>query len=832
MTRWIAVHPAAAVRPGGIAKRRLRFDLQARTSARQRGRGWFTALALGLLAGSASAQQVRAVLGVEAPQQSSFILHGTVPVPPDTFPRPDGLVPFSVRNSDGSLVPTQVEQVTQYPDGARGAAVVEILARVDVPPGVVPGGQVQYAIVEDPHPEGPTSIDPEVASLLKSPGSLILVANDAMGNRYRLDLTSPLHSPAQGSTIKILKKGEKEVQLRTHGVLTPVGNNLGAPNGALPHLFGVHAYITVREGEKVVSVDLRVHNGLSGLDKSDPSDDALSTIYFKSLNLYVKNGWRLLHDVDTPSQGAPSQAGSWTAYPLIAPNTDGTVHFMPQQGQLNRRLAVARIGHDALARSILDKQGLGFVRRTNVPGGAQAWSWWNDATANYWPQRHKLPRLDHIPVSTIDSKLNGEYWNVYGSLQSGNSGGFPIVSPALGWAHPYGIAYGGQTGGTEINLYDGMRTAEIGSRLGYRMTEMTSRMYADRMPFQLWNKSGEPVSVNDVLVNAGGVLHVPMNFFLRLIGTPDPFGFNQAPQYQIDFVNNSGLKPAYEPALAGYDPIDFQHYVRVLRNLKILAWLGNDALAKDDILHAAEIFRLSYHEYPKAPNGNYQSSGLLSALTFAGSFPDRGLPFGRGEAWGLDACVAAYALDSGLFRSRSYDWMGKIVDLVAQGQVPCSGFIQAKKVNGWLGGQWRTRSSPEQAIIENALWGLRSSVYLGQNPGRANQVAALVRNSAYSMIGPLAWAPQHQAPWFLVAVTPLDLAQVPYCTSLPSGGGGNGPDAFQTWSTFAYGYQLSGDAAFLQKAKDMTFAPNLLTWLEGEQLDNLWNWAALMASLQ
>src|SRR5262245_37791292 len=45
-----------------------------------------------------------AVLETRTPRLPEFLLRGTVPVPPGTFPRADGLNPFSILDYDGSPV--------------------------------------------------------------------------------------------------------------------------------------------------------------------------------------------------------------------------------------------------------------------------------------------------------------------------------------------------------------------------------------------------------------------------------------------------------------------------------------------------------------------------------------------------------------------------------------------------------------------------------------------------------------------------------------------------------------------------------------------------------
>ncbi|HVS19667.1 MAG TPA: hypothetical protein VMT18_13770, partial [Planctomycetota bacterium] len=146
---------------------------------------------------------MRGALRVEAPQIDSFILHGTLPVREGTFPRADGKVPFQVRDSNGALVQTQVQGVSRFANPALGYDVVEVMARVKRPNGATPGQPLTYQVVESPQTPASFVMDPQLNALLKGSGSMLLVATDALGHRYRLDLLEPLTKPNSKSTIEV-----------------------------------------------------------------------------------------------------------------------------------------------------------------------------------------------------------------------------------------------------------------------------------------------------------------------------------------------------------------------------------------------------------------------------------------------------------------------------------------------------------------------------------------------------------------------------------------------------------------------------------------------------
>ncbi len=778
-----------------------------------------------------SGGEVVAVLETAASERKAFILRGTVPVPPGVYPRRDKKVPFSVLDWDGRVRNTQMEVVSWYPRTVDGADVVEVLAMVHPPPGTPVGSRLQYQVVENPHPKLAMKVHPQVEDLLSRPGAVLLVGRDVFGNQYGVDLWQNERA-SSGSDRKTFRKGHLAETVRTHGAMVPVGASLGPPSGALPHLFGVHAYFTAWHKSSALSLTLRIHNGLSGLDKSDAVDDPLGKVYFESLELWVPKGWQVLNQTPDPAMGAPRQVESWTAFPLVKARTDGKMHSMPSQAQFHRRLALAPTGRTARARAILAEEGLAFCQPEGATGSGEPYSWWNPRTARYFPQNHRLPELDHVGAETIRNKHAIDLANLSNLIETGTAGNYPMINPAMGWAHPWGVAYCGMTGGSEIFLFDGVSTAWAASRDGYRHYQLVHRMYTDRQPDVLFNKDGEPTSLPQWVTHGPSFDYVHMLFFQKLIGGHDPFGFDQAPTFQRDWVASHGLRPGYEATLDGFMPIDFQHYTRATRAAKVLAWLGNDALSRDDLLMRAELLRLSYHMMPNGPGGGAIVSGMLADWESVQEHPGQGFAFGRGEAWGLDAVNCAYALADRGWRQGIRSWYEDIADLVCQGQASCSGFIQAIISVKMLGGEYHTRQSIEQSITENALKGMLETVLRGADAGRTEQIEFVLAESTRAMIGPMAWDSSIRGPWNYLAVGPKDKNQGVYCGGIPSGAGGAGADKFQIWSSFAYGYELTGDSQFLDRAAEALGGGDLHTLVHASYLDNLENKAALLALVQ
>jgi hypothetical protein len=789
-------------------------------------------------AGGGVGGKVVAQLSVVTPSTSTFVLRGTIPVPAGTFPRPDNLEPFSIRNWDGIVVPTQVEVVSRFPNEQDGADVVEVIGRVDVPPGSVPEALLTYEVVEDPHKEGRLPAKGKVTKLVTSPGNVLLVGEDCFGHRYSVDLFKDARATSgQVGNSKLLRSGVGAVTIRTYDVMKPSTNNVGAPSGALKHLFGVHAYMTAWAWTESVSLDLRVNNAASGLDENSVEDDPLGKAYFESLELWVPKGWTVVPDVQDPFIGTSRDEGAWTAFEIVRPLAQGKMHVMPAQSSFVRRLALTTVGNEAQARSLVNEEWLGFVQRGSSPNGGELYSWWNPQTAAYFPQRQRLPELDFLGAAQIAGVEQKAYATSRNVLQTGQgTGNYPYDSNVLGWAHPWGVPYGGMTGGSEIFMYDGFRVAEVGSRVGYKHLQNTHRMYVSRQADKLFDKDGEPTCVENWLINGSQGPYVNMQYFQVLLnGSPDPFGMSTSPDYQRDHVTANGMQPGYESALYSHSPIDFQHYVRFTRAPKALAWLGNDPLAKDELRAAAEVFHMSYHEHPTSAGGAVIVSGYLHDKNVVEDDPGIGFHFGRGESWGTDCAAAAYSVAEKGWRAAKKPWFDQIADTIAAGQSSCNGIIQSHVNNKWLNGEYKARQSIEQAITENMLYGLNESVFVGVDPGREAGLDYVLAQSTSAMIGPMCWSTGSNGgvgPHAHAAVAPLAGAQ-PYCGSLPPGGAGNGIDKYQVWSSFAYGLEKTGNPDFLTKAGQLVGGGGTL-WnqMQAMGFNNLENRLALLAAMQ
>ena len=782
-----------------------------------------------------------AMIELEVPPALNFVVRATIPVPPGVWPSASGQVPAAVVDYDGTVVPAQVETVSRYADDAAGADVIEVLARVRRDPAVAPGTRVTYEVQYSPHsPEaspgspgsedlysGATPIPSDLQGLLSNPANLRVISTDVFGHEYEM---RPLAAPNN----RLLRYGAVMSQLRSYDVMQAVAPVAGT-TGSLPHFFGVHAYMGVQANESVLLFDVRFNNGADGNDTTTVLDDPLSKVYFEDIEIQVPSGWVVLQDGVDPMFGSSYSAGGGKRFPLVRPNGDGTMHVMLSQGQFHRRLAIAPAAKATLAQEMLDLTGLAFVKKA-TDGTNELLSWNYPGLARYFPQAHELPTLDHMGLDTLRSTLRTEYQDLRGYLVNGTgTGAYPLLFGNLGWAHPYGVAYGGMTGGAEINLYQGVRTAAARSAEGYHHLMDNHRMAVDRMPVTLYHEDGQPSRVANWVEQGTDYTYLPFYYFNgKDNGGSDPFGYGEAPTFQVDYVTAGNLKPAYEADLLGYQAHDTQHLVRFTRTPKALAWLGNDALSKDDLLMAAENFHFEYHEHYNSFYKHIQGTGLLADMQFVAATPGKGFEIGRGQGWGIDAANASMALstDNG-WRAETRAWLALVTETINAGQADCSGIIQSQVISHLFGSMYKARQSIEQAILENALRGMRKRAFEGVDPAHSAMIDDVLHDSYYGMIAPMAWNPSNAAPYSHLAVAPLELGAVPFCSpgDVPVDGIDGYLDGFQIWSSLAYAYELTSNPVFLTMAEKMT-GGDLLNVLEAQGDENLGNRAALLALAQ
>ncbi len=757
-----------------------------------------------------------AVLSCQVPTERPFVLHGTLPIPRGQT-LAGGHIPLEIQCGVHGWKPAQVEVVTRSPDGT--PEVVELAARVHAP---VPAGDWHRFAVRSPQPADSSdppdrsAQDPELGSW---PNSLTLRCRDVFGHEYQADLMAHNSPPEQRRT---LASGEVYERIRTYSVLlpTPSIQSIRAEKGKpLPHLMGLHAYLTRRTGESRISLDLRINNGATaGSAPAHPHTEPAGIVYWDALELVMPAGWSAESLVQDPFLGEAYEQGGFVVLPIVKPNRNGELHMMGPQAQCLRRLTLyppdgeSERGHPSI-------QGLAFCQP-----GPELWSWWNPLTAGYFPQRSLLVRWDSLgrqgvgARTALRERVGTRLQRLRQVLTSGEAGGRLVCGPVMGWAQPMGVPIQGMTGGSGIEALDGQRMAFAADSRGVEALMLEHRMHACRQRDAQWSAMGEPVGYHlwadqqgkvpfDFRTNAG---MVPPAFKLPARGGPPA-------SEQVRAVQLANLRPSYDRASPGQSdgqmptedsalltwwPHDGQHMVRYTGAPKALVWLANDALAKDSLLHAAELFHLAFHEGTHKRE-NWSPGMTLRVLeNLVRRYPGHGLPIGRDQAWGIDAACAAYSCATPQWREQHKSWLTRVAQLLVDGAMP-NGLLQ-RQVNGKvLDGRYASSQTFEAHFLLHAERCLIESVLSKVEPELAQSLLE-IHNAGldYLYFGPVWSAPMttlhSKTPiagprWHFAVAPGDDYSEAPYCSPedygpafLPSEGLDLGVETRYGWGPLAY----------------------------------------------
>ena len=778
----------------------------------------FAATLFGLLFASAavSAQDPVATLTHEAPSSATYILHGTIPIPSGTWNGDREHPTLAVQNPDGSFAPTQMEVVTRSADGI--PEVVELIAEVTRLPQTNPGDSVEFLVYPRQRSNGPHQLHPEVAQLMAGPGELILRTTDVFSNRYEADLLRDWHIGQDA----IRKQGVWVEQKYGHEVLLPTAASNTAT--AMPHMMGSHVYVTTYADRPFVALDLLVHNGLHGLDEESAIDDLLDRLYFRNLVLELPVGWQVISMFENPTEGTlqENQSAGYSTIDLIKSQAGGKMHAMPQQSRFTRRLMLVKDDPAAIAEAteVMEREHLAFVKRPERQADLTHWSWWNPATAFYYPQKFVLPTLNDFDLPEVQNNLERFSDRIQGQVEDGEGGLYPFVSDPIGWSHPWGNPYGGQPGGDEIHFVDGLRTVVTASRKGYQLAEFAAKSYMDRSPMAFYGADGMALRLRDLMeVDSKGRIYASCHFQMIPIGNHAFPRFDLTDKSHEEAVLWLGLEPDYLDHLEAWQVIDTQHLVRHTRNYKTMVWVGNDSLAKDEMRLVAELYRLSLHEVYQSPYGYIQGSGLLAKQLYVNKFPGVGISIGRGEAWGIDAACAAYAIEGPEFRNRFLPWFEIITEVVRDGQSTCTGNVMSFPISNYFQGRYTVRQSFEVAMVEQALRSMAQSVFKDVDEPMFLTLQDVASGSTYSSMREPFWDPLQRGPWFTIATGTHDPGLFPdLCENIPREARLDHVDFTDYWNAIAYTYQQTQDPflwtrmEIMLDAAEETLGRNQLTY--------------------
>lgn len=876
--------------------------------------GAASALALATLLVTASAEERRvARMALLAPGRTPFLLHGTLPLPDGTkLEDLRGALHVRSHGPGRALVPAQVEVVSRAPDG--NADVIELLAPVELAENEQRGAPVAFEVVIGPRVELPTYARSEhlvelldvpeserpdaVPEPTPSPRAFFLRVHGVDGIPQVAALRGMWPDAEEGG--RELASGPYRRVRRVHSVLlqrTGIGLS-GPPHEEPPHAslrMGVHAYLGERSLDDIVELDLRVHNGMTAGARPTELDLAArgaGAVYWRDVELVVPKGWTAVPEVKDPFWGEPYDEGENRVFPIVKPLPEGRMHLMGPGAQFERRLVLAPLdasgeGVNAKrAKAELGREGLAFCQR-----GDGLWSWWNQGTARYFPARDLLASFDGVRVGELSGKAalrarhEGEARNLLQALATGTAKGWYVTAGVMGWAHPWFVKEAGGVGGEGIATLEGHDVAYAASAAGYRYLELLHRMNVCRQPEAMYDARGDPVGYHARLGADG---KIPFDFRTNgNVVAPEfklPCKWGPPASDVVKWVVAHGLRPPYDqgnwfekdgsvldsPAhLLAWWPHDDQHLVRYTKNTKALVWLGNDAMAKDDLLLSAELYRLMRHESPHVPAD--WSPGVTLAVWegIVAKHPHQGLWFGREDGWGIDAMCAAYSTATLEWRARNRAWFDRTSKLLLEAAQP-SGLLQ-RMVNERLldPRKYTVAQAFECFFLMHALRCMNVSVFRGVDDARRAELEALlVQGVEYLLFGPAwqriqnDWQPDPAHPTLYlsgprqgIAISPNDdFASPPFSDAkrwgarfLPADGLCGGVEIFHPWQALAYASDATQTTAgkglenrYLKRALDCwtghaSFAALLADFEQqasDPSQDNSSNWTGLAGRLQ
>ncbi|MCA9003513.1 MAG: hypothetical protein KDB61_16425, partial [Planctomycetes bacterium] len=216
-----------------------------------------------------------------------------------------------------------------------------------------------------------------------------------------------------------------------------------------------------------------------------------------------------------------------------------------------------------------------------------------------------------------------------------------------------------------------------------------------------------------------------------------------APNEHVKAVHARGLRPSYDMgsahdakgalprdkgALFAWMPHDGQHMIRHTKNIKAQVWLANDALARDDLLHCASLFRLMFHAGPHVRETWSAGVTLESYTTWAKAFPHHGLPIDRDHAWGIDSMASAYRIAPEEWRRDAREWFARVVDLFELASMP-SGLIQRVNQRDLLNGEFDCCQSFQVMFLLHSMRCMNESVFRGVHETDFGRLADLHNRS-------------------------------------------------------------------------------------------------------
>lgn len=660
-----------------------------------------------------------AKIQAKVPNLSTFVVRSTIPLP-EGYPYAHNIrCPFTVVDPDGNDLVTQWDPVSWYPNG--DVAVAKISAKVTR--GSMPLGSVQHFGIQDQSSRTfVAKLNPELLNLALWNNNIRLRVTDVHGNIYEESLS---YGPPEDTNERRFSMYE----LGPTTLTAEMAGYLHAPQGsatASSHFGGLIWWLSARDdASDVLDLTINWHNGAAPL--------ALADLYFEKVELIVPADWRAISEWPEPLMAEAVPQGNETVIPLVVPSNDGKMHILPQRQERVWRLYLHKTGDETAAQEIAKQSSWGVCVDGTNQAGDRFWCWQNPETANYYPQRAAMPDLSHFNAA---AELRNEKASQYNELTNGLPWQGNQGAGQMGMWNPAGVDYGGMTGGIEMCQWDGVRLLATGEPDGLLLHRAKHRRYTDRAHAALYNRRGNPVRQDDYLRSNGSAPWRMFNNVFQSRSWPyqhesddAPWEFDQADLTQVHYVKAQGLDPAYEHVLKVYDPIDLQHEIRRVKDLKVLVWLDNDPVAKKHLAMQAELNRMVFAEYS---GGRYKNK--LGSVT---GNAHQGTDWGRADAWSLDCNVSHYAVSTPQERQRWLPWMNTVYDILRISQMSNGGWLRGysgKMVSSEpFHGRYSVGRPNELVFATHALRALMKSVYEGVDAGREAVCVDMMRYATTGM---------------------------------------------------------------------------------------------------
>lgn len=570
----------------------------------------------------------------------------------------------------------------------------------------------------------PLSLHPAIRQLFQS-NAIVAEAQDVFGHLYRCDMTQNEQGSAKIYSYgwsKIVIR----VFCMTKPV-TPVAGSTGTlPH--LMGVTAYYTLSAGDEALRLsITVDNSIAG--APLHNGQAVATAMKKLYFKNLKIKFQGQFNWTPAWETTIPQLATYNGVHTTLNLMPDRSDGTMNVIHErrrvalEGSLH---TISSIG-TTQGQAIAQYRGLTFPKRgqSTTNSALTLYSAHNFYTARFgMTPGAPWPHLDYN-LSAFKSSLTGNYNKIYNYFKTGKCDvlnqtinytnnvnictkatnricnypylGSDTITPAIvpfvphpqaptdpnqciadpnpppavvtplsaPYPGPYGVAYGGMTGGSEIFMDGyGAETIATRSREG-ALQLLLHALSRNARNDQLTMLTGDPVSPLDALKTGPYGPYIPVQYFNSFqvyAGGTNPcpgttcdqlFNFTNAPMHQINYVQGQNLKPDYEDAVA-HQAEDQQHLVRLNAPLIATAHILNHPMIIDWIMQVGYNSYFSYPNIPQYYSGSGQANfqyGGNSLPAFHPGQPSVGSGAGRGFAHPMIALATATSMADTSFRT-------------------------------------------------------------------------------------------------------------------------------------------------------------------------------------